>query len=119
MKNVIMILCILTLSGCAHHVAKARQLAYGADGKAGFVMSDQACQKLMEKRDRTLAASKVFVGLGGASALTTPVPALKDNPNATWGVAAGAATFSVIGGALLWYGERKNDEFEEGCEVEQ
>jgi len=83
-------------------------------------MTDDQCVALMEKRDDVLLAAKILGGVGGLGALATPLVDMEDDrkeQNAQWGIAAGAGTVSAVAVGVLWYGERKSQEFELYCEM--
>lgn len=100
---------------CAPKMAQVRTMSAEDSDKAVSAWSDARCNSVMDKRDNVLLVAKILAGVGGASAITTAVPEWDENVR--WGIGAGAATAAIVGGALLWYGEQKNDEFEENCEI--
>jgi hypothetical protein len=78
-------------------------------------LTDADCLALLDRRDGAQLAGKILAGVGGVAALGTAPDAVPEG--ARWGIGAGAATAAAVGVAVIWYGERKSDEFERYCEV--
>ena len=105
------------IAGCSpvHVVVRARATTSRALDLGG--MTDAQCVELMDKRDGAQLAGKILAGVGGVSALATAPDSVPDG--ARWGIGAGAATAAAVSVGVLWYGERKSDEFERYCEVDE
>jgi len=109
---VIAALIILYLIGCAtQQTAKAKSCNQTSVESCPIV----DCTRLLEQRDNAQLAGKILAGVGGVSALATAPESIPDAGR--WGIGAGAATAAAASIGVLWYGERKSDEFERYCEV--
>jgi hypothetical protein len=116
-----LILTLFLLIGCASFPQsriKARTMpeTRSLDPNPYPMFSDAQCYALLKSRDNWLFTAKLLGGLGGASALITPIPQWNDAGR--WALGASAAALTVGGVASAWIGESKNDEFEEFCKVE-
>jgi hypothetical protein len=117
MKKIHLLLFCLVM-GCAATGAPARLRAPNTRGgpiDASHVASDAQCMALQDAQDRAMFWAKVLGGIGGAGAIGAVPDAWPDG--AQWGIAVGAATSSLMGAALVWYGGVKGDRFKQYCEV--
>jgi hypothetical protein len=80
-------------------------------------LTDADCLALLDRRDGAQLAGKILAGVGGVAALGTAPDAVPEG--ARWGIGAGAATVAAVSVGVIWYGERKSDEFELYCEVDE
>lgn len=121
MKSAILVLVVLVFMfflGCAGTGTPSRlrePATRGGPIDVTRVTSDAQCMELLNSQDRALFWAKVLGGVGGAAAIGAVPDAWPDG--AQWGIAAGAATSSLMGAALVWYGGVKGDRFKKYCEV--
>lgn len=111
--------CSPTIPRSSVHARHDRETDFGIMPKDRVLsqgsMTDAACVELLDQRDGAQLAGKILAGVGGVSALATAPDSVPEG--ARWGIGAGAATAAAVGVAVIWYGERKSDEFERYCEV--
>jgi len=120
MKSWIGILVLMFVVGCAGGTAGTPRLrtpaTRGGPSEPTSINSDAQCMDLIASQDRALFWAKILGGVGGAAAIGAVPDGWPDG--AQWGIAAGAATASLAGAALVWYSEVKGARFKQYCEVE-
>ena len=113
--------CILTLCSCSPGMvvrAKPTTATASAGSDRGFTMpfwNDQRCYDQLQQRDGWTTAAKFLIGIGTATAITTPI---SDDKKVQWSIGASSAVVAAAGLAAFWMGSAKSDELEKYCSVD-
>ena len=113
MKHLIIIVFVVSVFGCVHQHAVARN-TIGTDITVINPYTDQMCVDLLEKRANLQVASYILTGISLSPSITTPT--IESQPLRV-GIAIGAATSALVGGGLVIKINTLSREIERHCEV--